>query len=211
MLCQTSFAYLLLMRANKLKTAALQGLLACLHEFCHVYYYIHFRRVVMCSIYINMYIQYFLSYMTRCCEYIMCVSHKIDHESVLIFSYLLSFIYTQCSHFSLFPAFGPNNAPSHVFSIAYFNDHIYFSDPGNRDIYRANMTGHKTLYLGSYDYLSDLKIVEPRKGSSVCVYFHPLSLSSVICIYSALTDASYIYTCTRTSSHLYVHVYKLTE
>ena len=85
----------------------------------------------------------------------MCKSHI--HS--IVFSLTFSLIY----HFSI-AAFGPNNAPSHVYGIAYYNEHIYFTEPGDRDIYRTNMTGHKTLYLGSYDYLSDLQIVRPRKG-----------------------------------------------
>jgi sugar lactone lactonase YvrE len=61
-------------------------------------------------------------------------------------------------------AFGPGDAPSFVYGIAYYNQHIYFTDPGNRDIYRSDLNGDKSVYLGSYDYLSDLKVVQPLKG-----------------------------------------------
>ena len=76
-----------------------------------------------------------------------------------------------CLIFSL-SAFGPGDAPSFVYGIAYYNQHIYFTDPGNRDIYRSDLNGDKSVYLGSYDYLSDLKVVQPLKGQStyMCTY-----------------------------------------
>ena len=166
------------MSANKLETAAIQWLLACLAPpwIGHVYNYIIYTlEEWLCVVYTCTYGIFFCFLICSIVEVLwmdVSPSLKIDLESVLILSYLPSFIYYTMFSFLSRTAFGPNNAPSHVYSIAYFNNHIYFSDPGNRDIYRTNMTGHKTLYLGSYDYLSDIKIVEPRKGLNTCAYKH---------------------------------------
>ena len=76
-----------------------------------------------------------------------------------IFLYLNFF-----THF-FFAGFGPLDVGSIVHGIAFFGEHVFFTDSGLRKIYKSTtILMDKSVYMEGFNYLSDIKIVETRKG-----------------------------------------------
>ena len=55
---------------------------------------------------------------------------------------------------------------SEVRGLAFFQDHIYFTDHGRQIVYRSDLYGARSIYLQNYEYLSDIQIIERNKGLS---------------------------------------------
>ena len=59
----------------------------------------------------------------------------------------------------------PRNVGRVVYSVAFFGGNLFFTDPEQRQIYKSTtFLMDKSLYLEGFSYLSDIKIVETRKG-----------------------------------------------
>ncbi|CAI8006362.1 Low-density lipoprotein receptor-related protein 4 [Geodia barretti] len=61
--------------------------------------------------------------------------------------------------------FGPLDIGSVVHGVAFFGGHVFFTDSGLRKIYESTtILMDKSVYMEGFNYLSDIKIVETRKG-----------------------------------------------
>ena len=60
--------------------------------------------------------------------------------------------------------FGEMDGASRVHGIAFFQDHIYFSDLGRNVIWKSDLFGEKSEYTRRSGYQSDVKVIERRRG-----------------------------------------------
>ena len=63
--------------------------------------------------------------------------------------------------------FGPIGSVVH--GVAFLEGQLLFTDPEQRKIYNSSLIfGEKSVYLEDFDYLSDIKAVDTRRGEVLC-------------------------------------------